>query len=153
MPSLSIIMKYGPIIILYLFIFRLMYFIISDIKEKKPLADNEGINTEDNNNYFLLVVASFEADIPVGKKIPIKSVITIGRGNQNDIIIMDAFTSHEHAKIINTPKGYVLQDLGSLNGVYLNDRQINMPTILGPKDIVKIGGVTFQFMRWENEVQ
>lgn len=72
-----------------------------------------------------------------------KSEITIGRGTQNDIQIDNLAVSNEHAKIIRYPDHYIVEDLNSTNGTFLNEKQITKGR-LNPNDIVTIGKHTLE---------
>lgn len=67
-----------------------------------------------------------------------QSEITIGRGNNNDIIIDNLAVSKEHAAIVKLPDGYGLVDLDSTNGTMLNDKDIKKAS-LAPQDKISIG--------------
>jgi len=67
-----------------------------------------------------------------------QSEITIGRGNNNDIIIDNLAVSKEHAAIVKLPDGYGLVDLNSTNGTLLNDKDIQKAS-LAPQDRITIG--------------
>lgn len=67
-----------------------------------------------------------------------QSEITIGRGNNNDIIIDNLAVSKEHAAIVKLPDGYGLVDLKSTNGTLLNDKDIQKAS-LAPQDRITIG--------------
>ena len=67
-----------------------------------------------------------------------KSEITIGRGNNNDIIIDNLAVSKEHAAIVKLKDGYGLVDLNSTNGTLLNDKDIKKAS-LSPQDKITVG--------------
>ncbi len=46
-------------------------------------------------------------------------IVRIGRGPSNDLVLEDALVSTEHARIVNSVDGFVLEDLGSTNGTWL----------------------------------
>jgi adenylate cyclase len=50
---------------------------------------------------------------------------TIGRHPDNTIQILDRIISKEHAEIRLTPDGYLLKDLGSLNGTYIGNQRVS----------------------------
>jgi len=55
-----------------------------------------------------------------------KSMIDIGRSQENDIVIDNIAVSRRHAQMeMKEGKGYVLRDLGSSNGTFLNGVQID----------------------------
>lgn len=72
-----------------------------------------------------------------------KAEITIGRAANNDIQIDNLAVSKLHAKIIKHTDRYIVQDLNSTNGTFLNDKQISKAN-LNPNDTVKIGKHTLE---------
>ena len=64
---------------------------------------------------------------------------TIGRSANNGIVINDAEMSRRHAQI--TPQGgsYVVEDLGSTNGTFVNGIRQNQPTTLKHGDSIEFG--------------
>jgi hypothetical protein len=70
----------------------------------------------------------------------------IGRDVTNDIVVADAEVSRQHARINRTPGGYVLEDLGSTNGSFVNGERLVAPRVLNPSDLVGLGeNVTLTF--------
>ena len=53
-----------------------------------------------------------------------KSVLAIGRDNSNDIIIDHPLASRRHARLEQDENGYVVRDLESTNGTYVNGERI-----------------------------
>jgi DNA-binding NtrC family response regulator len=50
--------------------------------------------------------------------------LTIGKGPENDIVVVDATVSRCHLEITQTPTGYRVRDLESTNGTFLDDSRI-----------------------------
>ena len=69
-----------------------------------------------------------------------KHLIRIGRNSDNDIVISDATVSGNHAIINKQEKEFVIQDLGSTNGVIVNQKKIKKK-ILKSNDKIKLGAV------------
>lgn len=65
--------------------------------------------------------------------------LMIGRASSADLEIDDDFASSRHALVYAHPQGFVIEDLNSTNGVYVNGVQIDAPTIVGPDDVIRIG--------------
>jgi len=68
-----------------------------------------------------------------------KEVTTLGRDVTNDIMVSDAEISRQHARLTYTPSGYVLEDLGSTNGTFVNGDRLAAPRVLKPGDMVGFG--------------
>lgn len=65
--------------------------------------------------------------------------LMIGRSSNADLEIDDDFASSRHALVYAHPQGFVIEDLDSTNGVYVNGVQIDAPTIVGSDDVIRIG--------------
>jgi len=49
---------------------------------------------------------------------------TLGRHAENDVVFDEALVSRRHAAIIETESGFLIRDLDSTNGTYLNDQRV-----------------------------
>ena len=67
-----------------------------------------------------------------------KPDITIGRDPGSDIFLDNTGISREHARIEHTPEGFLVEDQGSANGTFLNDRVVTRE-LLGHGDVIRIG--------------
>jgi pSer/pThr/pTyr-binding forkhead associated (FHA) protein len=56
-----------------------------------------------------------------------KSEITIGRDPSNDIVINEAEVSRKHARLFFQDETYLLEDLGSTNGTFVNGQRLTSP--------------------------
>ncbi len=68
-----------------------------------------------------------------------KHIISIGRSSTNDIIIPDRTVSGSHAVINKEGEFFKIQDLGSTNGVVVNQKKIKTQKLIS-KDKIKLGG-------------
>jgi len=76
-------------------------------------------------------------------------VMKIGRRPDNDIIVSDIGVSKQHAELRQAPGGaYMIVDLGSHNGTYLNGTRVNQAE-LKEGDILAIGHATFRLVGGE----
>ncbi len=69
----------------------------------------------------------------------------IGREGEGLILVKSSTVSRKHARIAIDASGAVVEDLGSKNGTYVNDRRINLPTPIVDGDQVRIGSLLFTF--------
>lgn len=63
--------------------------------------------------------------------------VLIGRGSDADVVIDNAGVSRQHAKVIKSAHGLVVQDLKSGNGTFVNGKQVEQAT-LNPGDSLSI---------------
>ena len=76
----------------------------------------------------------------VGKVYPLEAQeITIGRDNSNMVAINDVEVSRRHAKVELRGSAYVIQDLGSTNGTFVNGQRFSGIQVLNPGDTVSFG--------------
>jgi pSer/pThr/pTyr-binding forkhead associated (FHA) protein len=76
----------------------------------------------------------------VGKEYPLEAQeISIGRDATNVIAINDAEVSRRHARMEQRGSAYVIQDLGSTNGTFVNGTRITGMQVLNPGDTVSFG--------------
>ncbi len=62
--------------------------------------------------------------VTFGKIFPLQSTVVIGRQSECEIPIPSEEVSRRHAELRVTPDGVMVEDLGSSNGTYINDRRI-----------------------------
>ena len=72
-----------------------------------------------------------------------KDEITIGRGEDNDVVIPHASVSRQHARLMRRDGGFELMDLNSTNGSYVDDRQIHGSAFLSAGSQVRLGDIRF----------
>lgn len=80
-----------------------------------------------------------------GTEIELGSGISIGRGSQNALSLEDAFVSHMHARIFRRGQYLYLEDLGSTNGTYVNDRRIDKEAQLRVRDEIRLGDTLLRY--------
>src|SRR5262252_5756005 len=73
-----------------------------------------------------------------------KPLITIGRGNANDLVLNDSGISRFHAVIKLRDSSILIADRGSTNGVILNEQKISQETELKNGDVATIGRYTLR---------
>ncbi len=79
------------------------------------------------------------------KRFPIGKVVSvIGRVEGNDIAIEDDSVSRRHAEIRRSGGGYLLKDLESANGTFVNGERVKEAPLV-PGDVIKFGVVEFTY--------
>jgi predicted component of type VI protein secretion system len=65
--------------------------------------------------------------------------ITVGRDINAGIVINVPEVSRRHARFRRDPGGYLLEDLGSTNGTFVNGQRLSAPTLLRSGDTIQFG--------------
>ncbi len=87
---------------------------------------------------------------PLGKSFILGSKpLSIGRGSECEIPIVDTSLSRTHAQILRDKEGrYYVRDLGSTNGTFVNERKLEprKASALNDGDFIKSGNIVFKFV-------
>lgn len=73
-----------------------------------------------------------------------RDTITIGRDPSNDVVLDHPVVSSFHARIVRSQGNYILSDLNSVNGTYVNGRKVTTQT-LSPRDKITIAGFELKY--------
>jgi pSer/pThr/pTyr-binding forkhead associated (FHA) protein len=73
--------------------------------------------------------------------------LTIGRSSESGLVIRDDYTSTHHARLMLWDQNWVIQDLDSTNGTFLDGARVTQPTAVLPGTPVTIGTTTFELRR------
>lgn len=80
------------------------------------------------------------------------SQVLLGREEGLDIILQDPEASRRHSRISWQGGQYVIEDLGSTNGTFVNGVQITTPQMLNPGDSIGIGQTALVFQMQGGQV-
>jgi two-component system, cell cycle response regulator len=65
---------------------------------------------------------------------------TVGREQGSRVWLPDSGVSRQHARVDQAAGGYVITDLGSANGTFVNGERVVAPTLLADGDLLQLGG-------------
>ena len=117
-------------------------------KIERPACDGMGMNGFLESHMAKLVVVSGSG---TGVEFPLdRERITLGRGPGVDLVIEDSAMSRQHVAIDYTDDGFRIQDLGSTNGVLVDDQLVQVETLTSGSRF-EIGGHVFQLVIEERE--
>ncbi|MGE5552674.1 MAG: FHA domain-containing protein [Betaproteobacteria bacterium] len=84
--------------------------------------------------------------LELGQTVPLGEELTLGRNEDNSLILGDRFTSGCHARLFRRDGSYWVEDVGSKNGTLVNNHRIYRAVRLSSGDRITVGSCTFRFM-------
>ncbi len=142
-----LILKILFLLLLYLFIWRIVRTASRDLRlpqESFVLAPEQAAGLLGGSK----PVSTGRLVFPDGHKRGLDSrTVTIGRTADNDIPLVDDFTSARHARIEPRRDGVWVADAGSTNGTYVNGEKLTKPHRLEPGDVVRVGNTDLRYER------
>ena len=141
-------LKIGFLVLLWLFILFVGHIIKTDIYgHQASAAEIAAVKKEDERpkrSWFgrkkkqpgkLVIVAGRSA----GLAVPLHGEITLGRSAECSLDIDDDYASGIHARVYQDPQSWIIEDLDSTNGTYVDGVKIASPTRITPDDVIRIG--------------
>lgn len=164
-----LILRVAFLVVLWGFVFAIVYALRSDLFGQKvrrmpapaaaqptpafvpltaapqPVAPRPAREPASSLDARRLVITSgakegLEIDLPAEQ-------LSIGRSNESGLVIRDDYTSTHHARLLRWQDGWVIQDLDSTNGTYLDGARVIVPTHVPLNTPVKIGTTSFELRR------
>lgn len=93
----------------------------------------------------LLVREHGESSLATGQVIDLTAAVTMGRAEDNGVVVNDKFCSTHHALIFLQGGQRVLRDRNSTNGTFHNGRRISEDVVLKDGDRIGLGTIVFEY--------
>ena len=152
--------EYILFVLRVVFIFALYFFIImiARVLSREVAASSRAATPEDSpirargrgaaipGVAYLTVVDGADSGVLRGTALPVQPGTTIGRASGADIQLADAYTSSEHARLRQVGDRWMLDDLESMNGSYVNGQRVRGTHQLADGDTVQLGRIVLQFV-------
>lgn len=140
--SFSVVFKIILIVIIYAIIVKALRIMSKDIKRG-------GLKNGKNLGWKLKVdIPGDGGNFAVGDMIPIGNKISIGRNMSNQLVLPSQSVSSYHAQIYFEDGRYMLEDLNSTNGTFINGIKISKKN-LQPGDEIRISQTILKV--WDDE--
>jgi pSer/pThr/pTyr-binding forkhead associated (FHA) protein len=72
---------------------------------------------------------------------------TIGRSGDSRLVLRDDVTSTHHSRLMLWNDQWMIQDLDSTNGTFVDSKRVSIPTPVPLNTPIKIGTTTFELRR------
>jgi pSer/pThr/pTyr-binding forkhead associated (FHA) protein len=153
-PFVLTVLKVVFLALLYFFIYRAIRSVVADLRpagsgsvgrakggRDKPTAKPKGGGKAPRS---LVVLDEQGSKV---QTVQLNGTLQVGRAEACQIQLPDTYASSFHARIFNRDGSWYIEDLGSTNGTYVNQRRITAPAELRAGDRVKIGKTTLDLRR------
>lgn len=143
--TVSYIIKYIFVFIIYLFIFGIMRLIYLDIQSMR----SKNSKAKGNHPYLKLLNQREHLDFKIEEAYTLDKSLSLGRTSDNGIAFGDPFLSKKHARFTVREGQVSIEDLGSSNGTFVNGNRLNKgaDALLADGDKIRIGNVEFLFIQ------
>jgi hypothetical protein len=145
-PSINIIillLRVAVVLLLYFFLWQVLRFVMRDLRFGG--AASGGSSSPYGQ---LVVVRAGQSGVAVGKTFPLGPSNILGRSLENcEIALNDSFLSSQHARLELQGNDWVLEDLRSTNGTFVNEMEVRDATIVEDGDIIRVGRVEMRLTR------
>jgi pSer/pThr/pTyr-binding forkhead associated (FHA) protein len=119
---------------------------LSDTMHGLPASEAQRRDTPPSAMAVPLASFLFRTGDLKGRRLPIKvPVANIGRGDYNDVVIADPSVSTMHAKLQRREAIWILTDLGSTNGTFVEGERLTGEVPLSPGTTLRFGDVSALF--------
>lgn len=137
--NLSLVFKIIIIGIIYLIIIYALRLMYKDMKngDKKLEKRKKQFGLE-------IINCGLSNELKKGSVIPISRELTIGRKEDNMVILPESYVSGHHARIYYRNTNYIIEDLNSTNGTLLNGEKLEDKSYLRVGDEIEIGTIVFK---------
>jgi len=136
--------------LLYFFVYRSLHAVVVDLRPPAPGPEPRSSTAPrargkaDKPPRSLVILDDRGSKV---KTVTLDGNLQIGRAEACQIRLEDTYISSFHARIFRRDDGWYVEDLGSTNGTYLNQRRVTSPAELRAGDRLKVGKMTLELRR------
>ncbi len=158
--QLLTILKLALLALLYLFFFRVLRAVWAELRPPKLVAAAPRTAAVTTTGRAARKAAKRNAAQPApvvepklvvlepaaqrGRFFPLGAEMTVGRAAGCQITLDDTYASQIHARVFQRDGQFLVEDLGSTNGTYLNRHKVAGPMLVHPGDRLQIGNTVLE---------
>ena len=141
--------KYGLLILVYLFIWRALRRVVSDVRVPSGGGRRERKKggEEPTSPSSASIVVVHEPDGAKPRTFKLATSMLVGRAPECEIRLSDTYSSQQHARLFGRQGGWYVEDLGSTNGTFVNDQRLAAPALVQPGDRIRVGTTLMELKR------
>lgn len=137
-----LLLRVAVVFFLYFFLWQVLRVVSRDLR-----GDATPSSAQLHPYGQLVVTIAGQTGLAVGKAFPLSPMNIIGRNTSTDIALNDNFLSAEHARLELQGDEWVLEDLHSTNGTFLNGFEVRDTVNVQDGDIIRVGRVELKLVR------
>jgi hypothetical protein len=139
------LLRIAVVLLLYFFLWQVLRFVMRDLRSGGQPGGNGLVESPYGQ---LVVLRAGQSGVVAGKIFPLGPSNIIGRSLENcEIALNDSFLSSQHARLELQGDVWVLEDLKSTNGTFLNEMEVRDSAIVEEGDIIRVGRVELRLVR------
>ncbi len=149
-PFALSVLKYALLVLLYFFVFRAVRSVAVDVVGRRRAERATGRSAAaaaPSKGKPPTQVLVHEPDGHPPRSVRLSGSVEIGRGASCTIRLSDTYVSQVHARLVGRDGGWFVEDMGSTNGTFLNDRRVASPVEVHAGDVVRVGKTLLELRR------
>jgi pSer/pThr/pTyr-binding forkhead associated (FHA) protein len=149
-PFVLSVLKYSLLVLLYFFIYRAVKTVAVDVSGRRASRSAPARTPKANPAQRGKPPSSVVVHAPDGKKVGsfrLADTVSIGRSERSTIKLDDSYISQSHARLYARDGAWFVEDLGSTNGTFVNDRRVSAPVQVRAGDVVRVGKTVLELRR------
>jgi hypothetical protein len=142
---LVLLLRVAVVLLLYFFLWQVLRSVVRDLRSSGAPASGASAGSPYGQ---LMVLRAGTSGVAAGKAFPLGPSNIIGRSMEHcEVALNDSFLSSQHARLELQGSTWVLEDLGSTNGTFVNEIEVRAPTSIEEGDVVRVGRVEMRIVR------
>ena len=140
-----------PLFILRIAMVAILYLVILQVvgvsrREMRRAARGQAVAAPASQVVgHLIVIDAGSATLTPGSRLSIEPITTLGRAPTNTIVLESNFVSTEHTRILYRDRSLWVEDMGSRNGTFVEQRPVSQAVAVSPGSVLQVGDVRFKF--------
>ena len=156
-PFVLSVLKYALVVLLYFFVFRAVRSVVLDVGGRRERGRGRttqmrtpaetGTATPSKGGRAPAQVVVHDAGGGRPSTVRLNGPIEVGRADRCAIRLEDTYVSQVHARLSPEDGTWRVEDMGSTNGTFLNDRRVDSPVEIHAGDVLRVGKTVLELKR------